>query len=141
MGTRHPVVGAWRVAVSVPGADVHGVNLATLADDGTMAVASPSPTPAPPGSPHKLEYWSTALGSWEATGERTAAMAFVALGADENGNPIGTHTVTATVEAAADDSDWSGPFRIEVAGADGAVLGGVDGTAAATAIGPPRSGG
>lgn len=132
MAATHPVVGSWRVGVEAPSAGIHGQNLATLSSDGTVVVAFPSPTPAAPGQDHSLEYWSPALGSWEPTGDNGAAMTFVALGADEGGKPIGTHTISATVQV--DASGWSGAFRIEVAGPDGTVLGGVDGTVSATPI-------
>ncbi len=133
MSDHHPLVGAWRVAVQVPGAPV-GTNLATFAADGTVAVAFPTPNPAAPSQTHKLEYWSTALGSWSASAERGAAMTFVSLGADESGIPIGTHTITATVEVAADNASWQGPFTIEIAAADGSVLASVGGTVSATRI-------
>jgi hypothetical protein len=44
-----PIVGSWRVAVSV-GSVTGLTNLATLSADGTMVVAFPSPRPAPPGA-------------------------------------------------------------------------------------------
>lgn len=132
MSARHPVVGSWRVAVDV--GHVHGpVNLAAVSADGTMLVAFPSPTPAPPGSGHRLEYWTPAVGSWEADGDQGARMAFVALGVDENGGAVGTHTITATVTA--NNNGWSGPFTIAVAGPDGAALGSVSGTVAASRVG------
>ena len=132
MSARHPVVGSWRVAVDV--GHVHGpTNLATIASDGTVLVAFPSPTPAPPGSSHRLEYWTPAIGSWEANGAQGATMAFVSLGVDESGNATGTHTVTASVTAG--DDGWSGPFTIAIAGPDGAALGSVSGTVTATRIG------
>ncbi len=129
----HPLVGAWRVAVQVPGTPA-GTNLATFAADGTVAVAFPTPNPVAPGQTHKLEYWSTALGSWRASGERGATTTFVSLGADEAGTPIGTHTIAATVEVAADSASWEGPFTIEIAAADGTVLASVGGTVSATRI-------
>jgi hypothetical protein len=61
-------------------------------------------------------------------------MAFVALGVDENGAPVGTHTVTATVEADTDGQSWQGPFQIAIAGPDGAVQASVAGTVNATRI-------
>lgn len=132
MSGQHPVVGSWRVAVDV--GHVHGpTNLATLSADGAVLVAFPSPIPAPPGSSHRLEYWTPAIGSWEAEGTEGAAMTFVALGVDENGTAIGTHAITATVTAR--DDGWSGPFTIAIAGTDGSALGSVSGTVTATRIG------
>ena len=138
MSQRHPIVGAWWVAVEVggnPGPD----NLATFGADGTMVVAVPSPTPAAQGASHRLEYWSPALGSWTATGQRTATMRFVTLGADENGVGVGSHTVTADVTVTADGTSWSGTFVFEITGADAHPAGRVEGTVTATPIvgGPP----
>jgi hypothetical protein len=127
----HPIVGSWRVAVAV-GSVTGLTNLAALSADGTMVVAFPSPTPAPPGATHRLEYWTPAIGSWSANGARKVTMTFVALGADETGAAIGTHTVRATVEVAGDG--WQGPFTIEVAAADGTVQATVSGTVTATRI-------
>ena len=132
MSARHPVVGSWRIAVDV--GHVHGpTNLATLSADGTVLVAFPSPTPAAPGSGHRLEYWTSAVGAWEASDSQGARMAFVSLGVDENGDAVGTHTVSATVTA--NGQGWSGPFTIAIAGPDGASLGSVSGTVVATRIG------
>lgn len=126
------MVGSWRVAVDV--GHVHGpTNLAILSSDETLLVAFPSPTPAPPGSKHRLEYWTPAVGAWEPDGDQGATMAFVALGVDENGAAVGTHTVTATVAASGDG--WSGPFTIAIAGPDGAALAAVSGTVTASRIG------
>jgi len=130
----HPLVGAWRVAVEIPGVGDAGTNLATFTTDGTVVVAFPSPTPAAPGQAHRLEYFTPAVGAWEAAGAQGAAMTFVALGVDETAIPIGTHTITATATVAADGATWSGPFRIEIASATGAPLGAVAGTVTGTRI-------
>ena len=134
MTERHPLVGSWRVAVEIPAGTAVGTNLAAFAADGTIVVALPSPTLAAPGAAHRLEFWTPALGAWEAAGERGAAMRFVALGADENGSPVGTHTVTATVTVDADGRAWNGPFRTVIAGADGADQGSAEGGVSATRI-------
>ncbi len=59
-------------------------------------------------------------------------MLFTALGVDETGAAIGTHTITATVQADANGRGWNGPFTIEIAGADGKTLASVAGTVTAT---------
>ncbi len=133
MSERHPVVGSWRVTVQVPGAP-EGLNLATLSLDGGVLVTFPSPTPAGPGAAHRLEYWTPAIGRWEPTGDRGATMSFLALGADENGNPIGTHAITATATAAEDGQGWSGPFTITIAGPDDSTLASISGTVSASRL-------
>jgi hypothetical protein len=135
VSAQHPVVGSWRVAVDV--GHVHGpTNLALLAADGTVLVAFPSPTPAAPGAGHQLEYWTPAVGSWQPSGDHGATMRFEALGVDEHGAAIGTHTIAATVETDSAGQDWSGPFTITIAGADGATIATVSGTVTATRISP-----
>ena len=135
MSARHPVVGSWRVAVDV--GHVHGpTNLATLAADGSVLVACPSPTPAAPGAGHQLEFWTPAVGSWQPSGERGATMRFESLGVDEHGTPVGTHVITASVEAESAGQGWSGPFTITIAGSDGATTATVSGTVSATPIAP-----
>jgi hypothetical protein len=134
MASGHTIVGSWNVAVAIPGAGPGLVNLAMLSADGTVLVAFPSPTPAAPDAGHRLEFWTPALGSWAAQGEHGASLTFVALGVDENGANIGTHTVSATITLSSDGETWNGPFRIDVAGADGSAKGSAEGTVSATRI-------
>lgn len=134
MATVHPVVGSWRVVVTVPPAGVVGTNLATLGVDGTVVVAFPTPVPASTGQGHNLEHFTAALGSWVATGEHGAAMVFVSLATDEHGNPLGAHTVSADVAVEPTTESWGGPFRIDVTGPKGEAKGGFSGTVAATRI-------
>lgn len=132
MSDRHTVVGTWRINVEIPGAPPGMVNLATFSLDGGVAVVFASPNPAPPGSGHRLEYWSTAVGRWSATESRQAKMTFVSLGANENGSPIGTHTISATLTADAEGDALTGPFSIVIADQDGKTLAEVSGTVSAT---------
>lgn len=134
MPAPHPVVGSWKVAVSVPGAPARTINIARLSLDGGVVVTFPSPTPAPPGANHAMEFWTPAIGAWTAAVDRDATMTFVALGVNERGAPVGAHTVSATVTAAADGLSWQGPFQIEITSGDGASVGKVQGTVAATPI-------
>jgi hypothetical protein len=122
------------VSVRVPGVEQEIINLATFHDDQTMVVAFATPSPVAPGQNHKLEFYSAALGSWSAQRDGSVNMTFVSLGADENGNPVGTHTISAQVTVAADGESWGGPFRIDVASPSGAALGSVEGTTQATRI-------
>src|SRR5688572_2408205 len=99
MSDRHPVVGTWRVGVEIPGAPAGMINLATFSLDGGVIVAFPSPTPAAPGAGHQFEFWTPALGRWESTGDQTAATYFTSLGVNEHGASVGTHSITATLQA------------------------------------------
>jgi hypothetical protein len=135
VSAQHPVVGSWRVAVDV--GHVHGpTNLAILSSDSTVLVAFPSPTPAAPGAGHQLEYWTPAVGTWQPAGDGGATMRFEALGVDEHGAPIGTHTITATVAATSGGQGWSGPFTITISGPDCAPTATVSGMVTATCISP-----
>lgn len=134
MSDRHPVVGTWRVEVEIPGAPAGMVNLATFSLDGGVIVAFPSPTPAAPGSGHQFEFWTPALGRWEAAGSQSATMSFTSLGVDERGASVGTHRITATLQADAVGKELTGPFTITIAGVDGATLGSVAGTIRAIRI-------
>jgi hypothetical protein len=138
MSEQHPLVGAWRVVVRIPAANLEGVNLAVYGADGTATVAFPSPVPAPPNAGHRLEYFTTAVGSWIDTGDGSVAQTFVSLAADENGNPVGTHTVLAEAKLAADGQTWSGAFRIDVSSPTGNAQGSISGTVDATRIGVTR---
>jgi hypothetical protein len=135
MSDRHPVVGTWRVGVELPGAPAGMINLATFSLDGGVVVAFPSPTPAAPGAGHQVEFWTPALGRWERTGDLSAAMYFTSLGVNERGASVGTHSITATLQARADGQELTGPFTITITGADDAALGSVSGTITATRIG------
>lgn len=136
MSDRHPVVGTWRVAVEIPGAPSGMVNLATFSLDGGVVVAFPSPTKAAPGAGHQFEFWTPALGRWESTGNTSARLFFTSLGANEQGAVIGTHSISATVQADPGGQALSGPFTITIAGSDGTTVGSVSGTMKATRITP-----
>jgi hypothetical protein len=107
------IVGAWRTTVTIPGGPPPFVNLTTFSADGIVLNAFPTPSPAPPGANHKLEFFTTAVGSWHET-DGTIALAFETLGVDENGTSIGSHAISAAVTVAADGSAWSGPFTLTV---------------------------
>lgn len=134
MPDRHPVVGTWRVDVELPGTPATMINLATFSLDGGVIVAFPSPTPAAPGSAHRLEFWTPALGRWESTGSQSARISFTSLGVNEHGTSVGTHSIAATVQADPDGQKLGGSFTITITGPDDATPGSVSGTITATRI-------
>lgn len=128
------IVGSWRVSVRIPGVDQEIVNLASIQRDQTVIVTFATPSLAAPGQSHRLEFFSTAVGSWATLVDGSVAMTFVSLGADENGNPVGSHSIAAQVTVGADGQSWHGPFRIDIASATGAALGSIEGTTMASRI-------
>lgn len=61
-------------------------------------------------------------------------MYFTSLGVNEHGASIGSHSITATLQADADGEGLTGPFMITITGTDDATLGSVSGTIKATRI-------
>jgi len=94
----HPLVGTW--AVMTPGGVVPQLHGA----DGSVVAASP-PTYVDPAL--GLTFQGTALGRWEADGERIGR--FTALNAlsDAAGAYVGTFLLMAAVEVSADGQTWS----------------------------------
>lgn len=126
------IVGAWRATITNPGGDPH-VNLTTFLPCGIVFNAFPTPTPAPPGAKHNLEYFTTAMGSWETVGDGQVALRFESLGVDEHGASIGSHVVTATLDVTA-GGGWSGQFTLAVLDTGGAQVASVGGSVSGARI-------
>jgi hypothetical protein len=71
--------------------------LAVYHADGTMTFSTSSPYPVPD-SPELTNFQMPALGVWEGTGDRTAAMTGIHMESDERGTYLGTLTFYASVE-------------------------------------------
>ena len=127
------IVGAWRATVTVTG-EASFLNLTTFLPGGIVLNAFPTPNPAPPGARHKLEFFTTAVGSWEAVEKDQVALRFETLGVDENGTPIGSHVITATVTLSDDSKDWSGPFTLIVLDPAGAQMASMNGSVSGARI-------
>lgn len=121
------IMGAWRVSVEIPGVVGAFINLTTFSADGVVLNAFGSPSPAPPGAAHKLEFYSTAVGSWKESAPGKVDLVFETLGVDENGAPIGSHRISANSALAADGSAWSGPFTLTILDPAGKQTGAVSG--------------
>lgn len=132
------IVGAWRTTVTIAGMPPF-LNLTTFSSDGMVLNAFPSPSPAPPGSSHKLEYFTTAVGAWKETSPGAIALTFETLGVDETGTPIGSHVITATTTIAPDGTTWSGPFTLTILDPAGNQTGLISGAVSATRISPNAS--
>jgi hypothetical protein len=129
------IVGAWRTTVTIEGVPPF-INLTTFSGDGIVLNAFPTPSSGPPGSAHKLEFFTTAVGAWKEVDTGKVDLSFETMGVDENGNPIGSHVIAASVTASADDSSWSGTFTLTRLDTAGKKTGSVSGAVRAIRIKP-----
>lgn len=129
------IVGAWRTTVTIEGMPPF-VNLTSIFEEGIVHNIFPTPSAAQPGAGHTLEFFTTAVGSWKATGSNKVSMSFETLGVDEHGNPIGSHVISATVDIAAGGLSWSGPFTLTIMDSTGKEAGSVSGNVNATRMTP-----
>lgn len=129
------IVGAWRTTVTIEGVAPF-INLTTFSGDGIVLNAFPTPSPAPPGSSHKLEFFTTAVGAWKETAPGKVDLTFETLGVDENGASIGSHVISASVTVTANGSSWSGPFTLTVLDPTDKQAGMVSGSVNASRISP-----
>ena len=100
-----------------------------------MLNAFPTPSPAPPGATHKLEFFTTAVGSWTESGAGKVSLTFETLGVDENGTSIGSHVITATVDVAV-GGGWNGAFTLSVLDVTGKQVASVSGSVSGVRIAP-----
>jgi hypothetical protein len=129
------ILGAWRTAVSFEDVQIF-INLTTFTSDGIVLNAFPTPYLAPPRSSHKLEFFTTAVGAWKELSPGNVALTFETLGVDENGSPIGSHVISATVVVASNGASWSGPFTLSILDITGTHTGSVSGTVDAARMSP-----
>ncbi len=113
----HPLVGVWRVFTEPP--DLL-FGLAVYHPDGTMTFSTSTPYPSPD-APDTVNFQMPALGVWEATGERSAAMTGIHMESDEHGVYLGTLTFYATVEVNDSGDEYALEGAAEIADPAGAV--------------------
>lgn len=130
----HPLVGSWRVEVTVDGQPPLALpNLASFTADGIVLVSAPPLLPELPGSPAR-DAFSAGHGAWSATGSDTAAVTFVFLVVDDTGSLASENTVRGTLRVDPTGNAYEGGFDLSIAGADGAAIGSGTGTWRATRI-------
>jgi hypothetical protein len=130
----HPIVGSWRVSLTVDGAMDQESALDTFTADGTVLASVKPVSPAPPGAPFGQIFASLMHGSWTVVGPNQVALTLVRLQTDENGNYLGTVTVPAVLDMNSDGQRLSGPFTYAVADPAGKVVASGTGTAEGTRI-------
>jgi hypothetical protein len=124
---RQDFVGSWRLIITSQGRPPIST-LATFTSDGTLSAAIPPVMPARPGSPYKLLFTSTGHGVWIGSGESSAAITFVVLRRDEQGNDLGTTTFRGTWQVGKDGQAVSGPFTATIADPTGKAVSTFTGT-------------
>lgn len=104
----HPLVGAWVLDTDTSDA----ANPPTLASFSADGVYTQNELDNGPG-----------IGSWHATGARTAELTFHSFGTDEQGNYGGMVTVRADIEVAADGQSLTATYTLELVDANGSGTG------------------
>ncbi len=130
----HPVVGSWRLNLTVTGAMDQEAALDTFTADGTLIASVKPVSPAPPGAPFDHIFTSLMHGSWTAVGPDQVALTIIRLQTDEGGNYLGTVTVRAVIDVSGEGQRLSGPFTYEVADPAGSIAASGTGTAEGTRI-------
>jgi hypothetical protein len=116
----HPFVGAWIVTTDTT-MDVNLPALAVTTADGTYIESHPD--------------LGVGVGTWKATGIRTAELTIVFRGPGLFGAPAGLTTVRATVEVTEDGTVWEAPYRFDEVALDGTVVLTGEGHARAVRVG------
>jgi hypothetical protein len=103
----HPFVGAWIVDTDVND-DANLPALAVATTDGTYMESRPDV--------------GVGVGTWKATGVRTAELTIVFRAAGEFGAPVGLITAHATIDVSATGDVWEAPYRFEEVTPDGTLV-------------------
>jgi hypothetical protein len=130
----HPLVGSWRVEVTVDGNPPLALpNLASFTADGVAVVSAPPLLPELPGSPAR-DAFSTGHGAWRATGPDTARVTFAFLVVGPGGVLASVNTVRGDLAVDPDGNAYAGAFTLAIDDADGNRIGAGSGSWRATRI-------
>lgn len=131
-------VGSWRITVTpdaLAAGDTLGPALATFGADGTMISAGSPVIIAPPGSPFPLLIASAGHGTWEATGEQSAAFTFLLLLAEQGGTAHAVVTINGIGDLDASGDTFAGEYTAKVVGQTGQTIAEGHGALSGTRIG------
>ena len=103
-------VGAWRVTFETPAGPSR--SLLTVMADGTLLFSGRPVSPASGGFP--VIFGSAAHGAWHASGPNTAALTWVGLVTDGDGNFLAEVTDSVEATLASDGNSWSGAYSATV---------------------------
>ena len=100
----HPLVGTW-LADTDPETPDNALDTLSFTADGTFTNVEAG--------------GFVSLGAWEATGDRTANLTFVAYDLDEDGSNAGSTTIRVSIEVGAEGDGFTGEYTIEFIQPDG----------------------
>jgi hypothetical protein len=123
-------VGTWLLIFDTPLGPSQ--SLLTVMADGTALFSGRPVSPANGGNP--VTFASAGHGVWQSTGSTTAAITWVGLVTDGQGNFLAIVTDSVEATLGADGDSWSGSYSATVADPDGNVLFVGTGTVQATRI-------
>jgi hypothetical protein len=115
-------VGSWRITVTpdaLATGETLGPALATFGADGTMTSAGSPVIIAPPPSPFPLLIASAGHGTWEGTGEHSAAFTFLGLLAEQGGTAHAVVTISGIGELDASGDTFAGEYSAKTVGQTG----------------------
>jgi len=128
------LVGSWMVAGTPTGAPSGGPPrlLVSFSADGIALRTAPLQQAAPPTMGGGKMLISTTHGAWIRTGDREFGLTFIGFAFDDAGQFLATQRIRVAVRIDEASTSFSGPFKTDFIGADGAVIasgaGTVDGT-------------
>ncbi len=103
--------GSWRAVTTVEAQAITFPSLLTFTSDGAM-IADEPPSP----------FETSGHGNWVSTSRDEVAFTFVSLIGSAEGPLSATIKVVGTLRYDASSDQWSGPFKIDVVGANGSML-------------------
>jgi hypothetical protein len=111
-------VGAWRLTFDTPLGPSQ--SLLTIMADGTVLFSGQPVKPAAEGVP--VTFISAGHGVWEQTGPTTAAITWVGLVTNGEGNLLASATDSVEATLGVDGDSWSGSYSATVANPSGQIL-------------------
>ena len=127
----HPLVGTWRTTYTEAGDEVTHSVVDTFAADGTLVTIEALVLDV---APDVVLFNTPALGTWEVTGDDSAAYTAEYFSSDGEGNFAGTVTVSGTRRASGDGQTLTGEFAYSVVDPGGNVIAAGRGTDVSTRL-------
>jgi hypothetical protein len=126
--------GSWLVTIQPDGPAPAFHSLATYSPDGTVIASALPVSAAPPGLGTTRVHASASHGEWYRSGDRSFAVTFIALLADDGGVVVGTQKVSNSVTLDDGGNSLTSLFQATYTGPDGTTLAAFGGSTKANRI-------